>query len=158
MSRGDPPEPLWAYSLAEQPRPDVIARVVEEEPVDTPAPPRPAGAPRPARASGLVMGTLAAIAVAAVAFAVRDGGEWTVADVGSYWGDVPMICETTRLEQGEKAIEWFECRAVSGGVLPPGLYESPESQWTSDLTRKDAQESRIEISRDGRVVGWAKYS
>jgi hypothetical protein len=68
-----------------------------------------------------------------------------------------MTCETVRLEQGERALEWFRCRALDGGTLPPGLYRSPQSQWTSDITRRDAVANEMEISPEGVLTGWAAY-
>lgn len=156
MSSADQRRPLWAGSLADQPRSDyddVIVRVLEE-PEEAPPPPRDR---RPAGRGSLVAGVLLTIGIAALVIALDRPQSLTVADVPSYWGDVPMTCHTARLEQDDGAIEWFWCRAVGGRSLPPGLYRSPESQWISDITRRRARESRIRISADGEVAGWARY-
>jgi hypothetical protein len=156
MTGGDQREPLWASSLADQPRPDyddVTVRVLEE-PDETASPPGDRqGAPR----WKLMVGALPAIAIVALAIALEDGGALTIAEVPSYWGDAPMTCDTVRFEQGERAVEWFSCRALAGRRLPPGLYRSPDSQWTSDITRLDARQNVIRISPEGKVVGWATY-
>ena len=158
-----PPEPLWASSLKDQPRhDDVTVHVVREE--------RGAPAPRPRRPPpdapagdapfalrGIVLGTLAAVVVIAIATLLADRGSLIVKDVPSSWGDVSMTCKTTRLEQDGHAFELFNCHADRGGTLPPGVYRSPESQWTSDLTRRDARANVIRITPDGQLYGWAAY-
>src|SRR3954453_9814847 len=104
-----PPEPLWASSLKDQPRhDDVTVHVVREAPEKpAPRPPRPAEAqpeapPRdapPFALRGIVLGTLAAVVVIAIATLLADRGSLVVKDVPSSWGDVSMTCKTTRLEQ-----------------------------------------------------------
>jgi hypothetical protein len=156
----DPRRPLWASGLADEPRSgydDVVVRVLEEEPEEAPPQPqREEPAPDRKRRS-LVPALLGVLAFVAVVIALEGRGPLTIADVPSYWGDVPMTCDTIRVEDGDRAIEYFQCRALGGRRLPPGLYSSPESQWRSDLTRQAADQSRIRISRDGEVVGWARY-
>jgi hypothetical protein len=160
MTGGDQREPLWASSLADQPRPnhdDGVVRVLDD-PKEIPPPP---GDLQRVRRRRLILGVVAAIGLVALLISVRstsEGRRWlTIQDVPSYWGDIPMMCHTVRLEQDERAVEWFWCRAVGGRRLPPGLYRSPDSQWTSDITRRPARQSRVRISRDGEVVGWATY-
>ena len=68
-----------------------------------------------------------------------------------------MRCDTARIQQTGRALELFRCRATGGGTLPTGVYRSPRSQWTSDLTRIDARVNLIEIFPDGELVGWAAY-
>lgn len=151
-------KPLWADGLAEQPEPDyddVIVRVLEEEESeDAPAPAR-RGAPQGRRA--FVIAAVAAAAIVGLAAALAPRTAFTLDDVPSFWGDVPMTCKTARFAQDERAVEFFWCRATSGESLPPGLYESPESSWTSDITRRPARSSRIRITPDGEVAGWATY-
>jgi hypothetical protein len=161
-----PPEPLWASSLKDQPRhDDVTVHVVREEPeAATPRLRRPAEPERKAPSGdapfalrGIVLGTLAAVVVIALVTLLADRGSLTVKDVPSSWGDVSMTCKTTRLEQDGHAFELFNCHADRGGTLPPGVYRSPESQWTSDLTRRDARANAIRITPDGQLYGWAVY-
>jgi hypothetical protein len=156
MTGRDRREPLWASSLADQPRldhDDVVARVLDEP---EEIPPTPGDQPRPRRPT-LFLGAVAAIGILALLAVLEGGGRLTIDDLPSSWGDIPMTCHTGRLEQGERAVEWFNCRAVGGRTPAPGVYRSPASQWTSDVTRRDARESWIRISDDGVVVGWAKY-
>ena len=151
-------EPLWASSLADQPPryDDVsVSWELEEEP-KAPKAPKPPKEPRDRRLlPGLliVLGVVFAFALAAL----TDGGTLAVDDLPSGWGDTPMICKTARIQDGGAAFEMFRCHAVGGGVLPPGVYRSPESQWTSDFTRRDARASEIRIGTDGEVHGWAAY-
>ena len=84
-------------------------------------------------------------------------GSLIIEDVPSGWGDVPMICDTERLADGDRAIERFWCRAVGGRELPTGTFRSPGSQWRSDITRLPAKRSLVRISEDGEVEGWAIY-
>lgn len=155
MSRRDRPEPLWASSLADQRQPhdDVIVRVLEEEPEERGE--RPAPPPKERRPARLAPGLLAALPLAALVIALE--GDGPAIDLPSYWGDVPMTCKTLRLERNGRAGEWFGCRALAGGRLPAGLYTPPESNWRSDVTRRSASDSRIRITRDGEVRGWALY-
>jgi hypothetical protein len=151
-------KPLWAGWKEEEPQDDfadVIVRVFEEEDEPVEAPPPPAAPPQP-RSPWLALPVT--LAVVGLALLLAPSGSWQIADVPSGWGDVPMTCDTLRIEKGDQAAEFFSCRALGGRPLPPGLYESPESQWTSDITRRDARESRIRIPRDGRLSGWAVYS
>ena len=133
----------------------MIVRVLEEEPEDVPAPPRRERQPR--RRLPLVLGLVAALAVGAVAIAQDGTGALMFEEVPSGWEDVPMTCDTMRIEQGERAIERFRCRALGGRGLPSGVFGPPESNWNSDITRRPARDARIEISKDGDVVGWAAY-
>lgn len=155
----DPREPLWASSLADESRPDyddVIVRVLDEpdEPRRAEPPPREPGERPPL----LALGLLAGVFLLGLLIATPGRTSWTVEDVPSYWGEIPMTCHTVRLEQdAPRAAEWFWCRSLGGRRLPPGLYESPESQWTSDLTRRVARENRIRITEDGDLSGWARY-
>jgi hypothetical protein len=158
MTGGDRRKPLWASSLADQPRPDydVIARILEEPEDDPHDPPPPQDQP-PARWPMPVLGLAAVLGVIALLIALDGRGSLTIADVPSNWGEIPMTCHTARLEQDDRALEWFRCRATGGLTLPPGVYPSPESQWSSDITREPATESRIQISPDGEAEGWAAY-
>ena len=129
----------------------MIVRVLEEEPEEVPSP------SSPRRRRPLVLGTVGALGLVALVVAQGGGGRLIAEEVPSGWGDVEMTCDTLRLEKDGRAIERFTCRALGGQPLPAGLYESPESQWTSDITRVQAKKSRIRISPDGEVEGWATY-
>lgn len=158
MTGADPGGPLWASSLADQPRPDyddVIVRVLEEPEEAGPTAPRERQPPAGRRT--LLVGVLAWLGAVSLVIALERPGPLTIADVPSGWFDIPMTCHTVRLEREDGAEELFNCRALGGRRLPPGLYRSPRSQWTSDITRRDAKESRIRISPDGELVGWARY-
>lgn len=133
----------------------MIVRVLEEEPENVPA--APTGERGPRRRLPLVLGTVATLAVGAVALAQDGSGSLTFEEVPSGWEDVPMTCDTMRIERGNRAIERFRCRALGGRPLPVGVFRPPGSTWTSDITRRPARDSRIEISEDGDVVGWAIY-
>ena len=100
---------------------------------------------------------LAVVIVLALVTALSARGSLLVDDLPSAWGDVPMNCDTTRIERQERAVELFRCRALGGRGLPPGVYRSPESQWTSDVTRRDARASVVRITPDGEVTGWGLY-
>ena len=89
--------------------------------------------------------------------ALEGEGSLVIEDVPSGWGDVPMICDTERLQDGVRAVERFWCRAVGGRELPTGTFRSPGSQWRSDITRAPARRSLVRISPDGEVEGWATY-
>ena len=156
MTGGDQREPLWASSLADQPRREAEpARV--RAPADSQERPAPSITREREGRPLVALGALAAVTIVALAIALA-GDKWmTVEDLPSAWGDVPMTCETMRLEQGDRALEWFRCYAVGGGALPPGVYRSPVSQWTSDVTRRDAVVNEIEIAPDGELTGWAAY-
>lgn len=160
MTGGDGRKPLWADSLADQPRADyddVVIRVLEDEPEEDvrPAPARRERAPERRRVPRWAVVAAAVMLLLAVAFEGR--GSITIEDAPSYWGDVPMRCDTVRLAAGDEAVEQFTCRAVGGRSLPPGLYRSPDARWNSDLTGQRARQSRIRISPDGEVTGWATY-
>jgi len=150
-------ESLWARSRGHEPPglDDVIVRWEREEPEASA--PGADGQPVRRRALAVAAGVIAAIAVVALTAALPGRGFPSVVDVPSYWGDVTMSCRTARFEQGERALELFRCHAVDGGRLPPGVYRTPDARWTSDITRREARASGIEISRDGRLTGWAAY-
>jgi hypothetical protein len=150
-------EPLWASGLASQPRPDydVIVRVLDDEPDDEPLGPQEPQPSPPSRR--VVVAGAVAIVVLLLAIATEGRGSLMIVDVPSGWGEVDMTCRTERLEEGDRAVERFWCRAIGGRPLPAGTYRSPGSQWTSDITRRDAEESWVRISRDGEVEGWATY-
>lgn len=152
-------EPLWASGLASQPRPDydVIVRVLDDEPDDDPSPSGPDSRPSPPPSRRSVVAAVVAVIVLLLAIAAEGRGSLLIEDVPSGWGEVDMTCRTERLEEGDRAVERFWCRAVGGRALPAGTYRSPRSQWTSDITRRPAQESRVRISPDGDVEGWATY-
>src|SRR4051794_13356896 len=137
MTGGEKRRSLWADPLAHEPeRPaDVVARVIPEEPEEPqPQPPEPeadAESPRPVGlAVALAVAALLATVMVALAANQTTGLSVKVEDVPSRWEDVPMRCHTARLAQGGRAVELFRCRALGGGVLPPGVYRSPDSQWT----------------------------
>ena len=159
MTGRKPPEPLWFNWKGDRDPPehdDVTVRVLVEPEEDEEDGPSPAEQPRERRPA-LVLAALAALGIVLLAIGLRDRTSLTIAHVPSFWTDVPMICHTGRVDEDGRGIEWFECRAVGDRPLPPGLYSTPESQWTSDLTREDARETRIRISPDGEVAGWAVY-
>jgi hypothetical protein len=154
MTDGDQREPLWASSLASRPHSDHEADFPElGEEADAP-PPADEQPPDERRAVAIGVGVLAAIALGATM--VAGNGSLEVEDVPSSWGSVPMTCHTARLDHVDRAVELFRCQA-SSGALPPGVYESPAAQWTSDLTGLDARTNRIVISPDGDLTGWATY-
>ena len=133
----------------------MIVRVLEEEPDEVPAPTRE---PSPRRSRRpLALGVLAALGLGALVIVQEGGGRLISEEVPSYWGEVPMTCDTLRMEQGGRAIERFKCRALGGRALPSGLFEPPDSAWASDITGRESKDSRIRISPDGEVEGWAIY-
>ena len=150
-----PREPLWATSLAQQPVPEAEWPLPEPEDIEE-VPPR-SDVRRPAHTRVLAVGALVAVAVGALTAVLAGGSSLKLVEVPSYWGDVPMTCETMRVEQVGRAFEWFLCRAVAGCRLPPGVYRSPDARWTSDLTGRPAYVNEIEISPYGEVTGWAAY-
>jgi hypothetical protein len=162
----DRPEPLWASSLADQPRRDAdrVRPVIEDATVTVHREPQPAR-PRPARPArqatamhrGIAIGLLASLAVVVLAISLPSRGSLSITDVPSFWGDVRMTCHTVHLADGARAFELFRCHAVGGGTLPPGVYRSPTDQWTSDITHRDAQIDEMRISPDGVLTGWAAY-
>lgn len=155
MTGGDPYEPLWARSLAHQPQPehDVVDPAPDEAEEVLPQP----AARQPVGRRVIAIGVVAAIATVWLATALPGNGWATFDDVPSYWEEVPMTCDTMRIERDEGAVEWFRCHAVGGGALPPGDYRSPDARWTSDITGRDARANEIEITADGEVTGWATY-
>src|SRR4051794_25313954 len=117
---GDQRKSLWADPLPDefQQHPDVVARVLPDEP-EAPPPPRDVSQ-QPLRPGAVAIGVLLALVIVALATAHIGRGSLTVADVPSRWGDVPMTCRTTRLEQAAGALELFRCHALGIGALPPG--------------------------------------
>ena len=125
------------------------------------AEPEPEPPPPPVRPSGLrTVALLAAVVVVAAMVLGAVVGRTTaqITELASAWGTVPMRCKTIRVEQGDRAFELFECRATGGLRLPPGVYRTPDAQWTSDLTRIDARVNEIVITQRGELTGWAAYS
>lgn len=143
---------LWADSPAEQPG-DAYLDIFRER--DAAPPVAPPSDERATRALFLGMGCLTAVLL--IALNLADRGSFTVARTPSAWGDIPMTCEAVRVQRQGAAIELFSCRAVDAGRLPPGLYRSPQSRWTSDITRRDAFANMIRIAPGGRMNGWAVY-
>jgi hypothetical protein len=158
-------EPLWASSLARQPRAgDDVVATWERDDDDDDDEPSPPPAPAPAAATvhdfwpqAIALGAALFAVLVLVAAALTSSGTLTVRDVSSGWDDVPMTCRTLRLEDGDRALEAFRCHAVGAGRLPPGVYRSPDSQWTSDITRRDALADAMRISRSGVLTGVAVY-
>jgi hypothetical protein len=146
---------LWADPLPDEPEAGSgdTARWEAEEDEPQPTEPRIAKE-RPGRVGVAVLAVVVATALLAV---LTDRGAPSVQAVPSAWDDIPMRCETLRLERAGSALEAFSCRATGAGRLPPGVYRTPASQWTSDLTRRDARHNEMRIDRDGRLVGWAVY-
>jgi hypothetical protein len=159
LTPGDQRKSLWADPPAHQSErdSDVVARVLPEEPEESSPRTDEPRSIRPLRPRVLAIGVLMGIVIVAVAAAVAGRGSPTVEEVPSFWEDVPMTCKTTRLEQGDRAVELFRCHALRGGPLPPGVYRSPDSRWTSDLNRRDARANAMEITADGELKGWAAY-
>jgi hypothetical protein len=62
-----------------------------------------------------------------------------------------------RIEEDDRTIEIFRCKAQGAGQLPPGVYRPPETDWNSDFDRRAATDHAIRISPNGVVVGWALY-
>jgi hypothetical protein len=155
MTGGDKREPLWASSLADQPRP--TSEAVHPEPDETQEVPLRSDAEQLVGRRAVAVGGLAATILVVLAIVAADRGSLMFEDVPSSWGDVEMTCRTARFEQDDRALEVFRCHAVRGGTLPPGVYRAPDAQWTSDLTRRDARANAIEISPDGELTGWAVY-
>jgi hypothetical protein len=148
---------LWADPQPDESGPpsDVVARVVPEEPEPAAAPAAAEdAAPQPVRPGALAIGVLVSLAIIALA---SSRGSLEFKDVPSYWDQTPMTCQTTRIEQGARSFELFNCHALGSGVLPPGIYQSPDSLWNSDITRREALANGMEISPDGTLTGWAAY-
>lgn len=156
MTSGDDrPAPLWASSLAHQARrEEAVAPPAAEDAMAT-AVHREIQLPVGQRAVALFL--LAAVTVVALAASLAGHNSMSVEDVPSYWGDVRMTCHTARFERDERALELFRCHAIGGGTLPPGVYASPDSIWTSDITRRNARLNAMRISPDGELTGWAAY-
>jgi hypothetical protein len=68
-----------------------------------------------------------------------------------------MTCATVRVEEDDRALEFFRCKAQGAGRLPPGDYRPPETDWRSDFDRRRATDHAIRISPNGVVLGWARY-
>ena len=92
--------------------------------------------------------TLAVVAL--VAFAVLLGvivsdqsGRVTFANLPSYWGSLEMTCATVRVEEDDRTLEFFRCKAQGAGQLPPGAYRPPETNWNSDFDRRRATDHAI---------------
>jgi hypothetical protein len=140
--------PLWSGRLA-QPREDAYDDVFAP-------PPEPEEPPRRDRRLAVATGILAVVAIVLLIVASNLGTS-QLRELASSWSGEPMRCTTARFERGDHAFELFACHAVAGGELPPGVYRTPETQWTSDLTRRDAFANVIEISPRGELSGWALY-
>ena len=140
----EPYEPLWAESLRREasPKPEAAAK------------PKPPSFPvRPA----LAIAAVVAVALLIGAIGNDDSSRVTFANLPSYWESVNMTCATLRIEEGDRTIEMFRCKAQGAGQLPPGTYRPPETNWNSDFDRRRATDVTIRISPTGVVVGWALY-
>ena len=140
----EPYEPLWAESLRREasPKPEAAAK-----------PKPPSFPPRPA----LAIVALVVFAVLVGAIVSDDSGRVTFANLPSYWESVEMTCATVRIEEDDRTLEYFRCKAQGAGQLPPGAYRPPESNWNSDFDRRPAADHAIKISPTGEVLGWALY-
>jgi hypothetical protein len=140
----EPYEPLWAESLRREasPKPEATAK---------PKPP----SFRSRRA--LAIAALVVSAVLLGAIVSDDSSRVTFAHLPSYWESVEMTCATLRIEEDDRTIEMFRCKAQGAGQLPPGAYRPPETNWNSDFDRRPATDHEIRISPNGVVVGWALY-
>jgi hypothetical protein len=154
---GEQRRSLWADPEPDEPvaHPDVVTRVLDDEP-EAP-PPRPPKERRKVSPRAWIIGAIAAVVIVALASAMADHGKITVTDVPSSWDTTAMTCDTTRIERGARAFEIFRCHALGGGTLPPGIYTAPGSRWNSDIDRRAAVINAMEISRDGQLTGWAVY-
>jgi hypothetical protein len=140
----EPYEPLWAESLRREPSP------------------KPEGPAKPKRPSFPAKPVVALVAVVAVAVLLGviltdHSGRVTFANLPSYWESVEMTCATVRIEEDDRTLEYFRCKAQGAGQLPPGAYRPPETNWNSDFDRRRATDHRIRISPTGVVLGWALY-
>ena len=63
-----------------------------------------------------------------------------------------------RIEEDDRTLEYFRCKAQGAGQLPPGAYRPPETNWSSDFDRRRATDHAIRISPTGVVLGWALYA
>ena len=156
MTRRRGSKPLWADLPPDEPDPYADVSVqwtveAEEEPE-----PSQAAVHEPSRRRGIVLSAAVLGAALLVAMAMP-AGSFSVETVASGWGDIPMRCETARLDEGPRAVEAFRCRATDGSRLPPGRYELDHADWTSDITREPARASVVEISGDGELSGVATY-
>jgi hypothetical protein len=80
------------------------------------------------------------------------------AGVPSYWEQIPLTCETSRIEAGSRTLEWFTCRHEPGTGRPaPGRYDERDTSWYSDVDRRRARIHDIVVARSGVVRGWAGY-
>ena len=142
----EPYKPLWAESLRREASP-------KPEPAAKPKP--PSFQARPALAIGalVVFGALLSVIVSDDS----DSSRVTFARLPSYWGSVEMTCATVRIEEDDRTIEMFRCKAQGAGQLPPGSYRPPETNWNSDFDRRPATDHAIRISPKGVVLGWARY-
>ena len=141
----EPYEPLWAESLRREasPKPEAAAK-----PKPPPFPSRPA----------LAIAAVVALALLIGAIASDGSGRVTFANLPSYWESVGMRCATLRVEEDDRTLEFFRCKAQDAGQLPPGTYRPPETNWNSDFDRRRATDVAIRISPAGVVVGWALYN
>ena len=140
----EPYEPLWAESLRREasPKPEAAAK---------PKPPSfPAG-------PALAIVALVAFAVLLGVIVSDHSSRVNFADLPSYWGSVEMTCATVRIEEDDRTLEFFRCKAQGAGQLPPGSYRPPETNWNSDFDRRPATDHAIRISPNGVVLGWARY-
>ena len=140
----EPYEPLWAESLRREaaPKPEAAAK-----------PKLPSFPPRPA----LAIVALVVFAVLVGAIVSDDSSRVTFARLPSYWESVEMTCATVRIQEDDRTIEIFRCKAKGAGHLPPGSYRPPETNWNSDFDRRRATDHAIRISPTGKVLGWALY-
>ena len=137
-------EPLWAESLRREasPKPEAAAK---------PKPPSFRASPAVAVVALVVCGALLSVIVSDPSDRV------TFADLPSSWESVEMTCATVRVEEDDRALEFFRCKAQGAGQLPPGDYRPPETHWRSDFDRRRATDHAIRISPNGVVLGWARY-
>ena len=140
----EPYEPLWAESLrrTRSPKPEAAA---EPKPPLLPAGP------------ALAIVAVVAVAVLVGAIVSADSDRVTFANLPSYWESVEMRCATVRIEEDDRTLEFFRCKAQGAGQLPPGAYRPPETNWNSDFDRRLATDHEIRISPNGVVLGWARY-
>jgi hypothetical protein len=68
-----------------------------------------------------------------------------------------MTCATVRVEEDDRALELFRCKAQGADQLPPGDYRPSGTDWRSDFDRRRATDYAIRISANGVVLGWARY-
>ena len=140
----EPYKPLWAESLRREasPKPEAASK---------PKPPSFRERPALAIVALVMFGVLLGVIVS------DDSSRVTFADLPSYWGSVEMTCDTVRIEEDDRTLEFFRCNAQGTGQLPPGAYRPPETTWNSDFDRRRATDHAIRISPTGEVLGWALY-